>query len=290
MDDAWLERKKVIAERFPLRSRPNRAVYSLPLPDSASTATRCFSAGFVELAALARNEFEAADPHDMSAMRAARDALLLSPHIEEVASGVYSFPVFDEGFAQEVVAELEHLTDILEKTGLKERPNSMNNYGVLLDEVGFTEGFSDVLLDHYLRPMAALLCQDHGGATLDHHRCFSVKYSQGKDTSLATHYDNAEVTLNVNVGLRGIPAGGSGGGDLLFHGENGKAQRSPPVRYKHRVGWGVLHPGRELHGATPLQRGERTNLIMWCRSASWRLKNGCGMCFETGGLKYDHMR
>ena len=191
-------------------------------------------------------------------------------------------------FASEVVAELEGLTELLENSGLKERPNSMNNYGVLLDEVGFTEGFTDVLLDHYLRPMAALLCPGHGGATLDHHRCFSVKYAEGKDTSLATHYDNSEVTLNVNVGLRG--GGGDGDcGELVFYGGNGKSQRPRPVRYKHRVGWGVLHLGRELHCATPLRRGERTNLIMWCRSASWRLENGCGMCRETGGLKYGHV-
>ena len=259
-------------------------------------ASRCFSPEFVELAALARIQFEAMDPDDEGSLRAARDTLLLSPYIDEVASDIYSFPVFAASFAGEVVAELEQLTDLLEESGLKERPNSMNNHGVLLDEVGFTEGFTNVLLDHYLRPMAALLCPKHGGATLDHHRCFSVKYAEDKDTSLATHYDNSEVTLNVNVGLRGTgggggggSGGGSGGGELLFYGENGKSQRPRPVRYKHRVGWGVLHLGRELHCATPLQRGERTNLVMWCRSASWRLENGCGMCRETGGLKYGHL-
>ncbi len=52
-----------------------------------------------------------------------------------VAKKVYGFPVFTEEFCSELLAELEHfeLSD-----APKERPNTMNNYGVRLTSEPFT--------------------------------------------------------------------------------------------------------------------------------------------------------
>ena len=33
----------------------------------------------------------------------------------------------------------------------------------------------------------------------------------------------------------------------------------------HKVGYGVLHTGRYIHGSNTLINGERNNLIIWCR-------------------------
>jgi len=288
MDMSWIKRKQHILQQYPLNSRPCPGVYRLPLPHNAAAdkdMPQSLHSAFIDLTMLARKHLATTNTDDKS-MSAARDRLLLCPYIKQIASNIFTFPVFTEEFSRQVMAEVDHLKDHLPES-LKSRPNSMNNHGVLLDEVGFTEGFSDVLLDQYIRPMSALLYPENGGGTLDHHRCFTVQYAQDKDISLATHFDNAEVTLNINLSLTDMQ--GQQNGDLFFHGKQGEP-RPQPVRFQHRIGWGVLHLGKELHCATPLIAGERTNLIMWFRSAAWRLKNGCAMCGETAGLKFAHIQ
>ena len=54
-----------------------------------------------------------------------------------------------------------------------------------------------------------------GASTLDHHRSFTVSYEVGKDVDLAYHFDDSEITLNVNLG------GKFEGGELLFGGVQG---------------------------------------------------------------------
>lgn len=62
------------------------------------------------------------------------------------------------------------------------------------------ESFITPLREKYLRPITALLYPDLGGACLDSHKAFVVKYSLHEDLDLSSHYDNAEVTLNVSLG------------------------------------------------------------------------------------------
>lgn len=71
---------------------------------------------------------------------------------------------------------------------------------VLLNELGMDENFITPLREKYLRPITALLYPDLGGACLDSHKAFVVKYSLHEDLDLSSHYDNAEVTLNVSLG------------------------------------------------------------------------------------------
>ena len=57
----------------------------------------------------------------------------------------------------------------------------------------------------YLQPISRLLYPECVGKGLDSHRSFIVSYDadsgkQHKDTGLSSHYDNAEVTLNVSLG------------------------------------------------------------------------------------------
>lgn len=51
-----------------------------------------------------------------------------------------------------------------------------------------------------LRPLTALLYPELGGGCLDSHKAFVVKYALHEDLDLSSHYDNAEVTLNVSLG------------------------------------------------------------------------------------------
>ncbi|XP_036777927.2 2-oxoglutarate and iron-dependent oxygenase domain-containing protein 2 isoform X5 [Manis pentadactyla] len=110
---------------------------------------------------------------------------------------IYRLPVFTMPFCQALLEELEHF----EQSDMpKGRPNTMNNYGVLLHEVGLDEPLVTPLRERFLQPLMALLYPDCGGGWLDSHRAFVVKYAPGQDRELGCHYDNAELTLNVALG------------------------------------------------------------------------------------------
>ncbi|XP_054095032.1 2-oxoglutarate and iron-dependent oxygenase domain-containing protein 2 isoform X4 [Callithrix jacchus] len=110
---------------------------------------------------------------------------------------IYRVPVFSAPFCQALLEELEHF----EQSDMpKGRPNTMNNYGVLLHELGLDEPLVTPLRERFLQPLMALLYPDCGGGQLDSHRAFVVKYALGQDLELGCHYDNAELTLNVALG------------------------------------------------------------------------------------------
>jgi len=66
-------------------------------------------------------------------------------------------------------------------------------------------------------------CAECGGASLDHHRSFVVRYHPEEDVQLEYHYDDAEVTLNVNLGVE------FEGGQVLFG-----AMRDAPSHAHHQ--------------------------------------------------------
>ncbi|XP_018413090.1 PREDICTED: 2-oxoglutarate and iron-dependent oxygenase domain-containing protein 2 isoform X1 [Nanorana parkeri] len=193
---------------------------------------------------------------------------------------IYQLPVFVPQFCKDFVEELEHF----ERSALaKGRPNTMNNYGVLLNELGLDDSFITPLREKYLRPLVSLLYPDWGGSCLDSHKAFVVQYSLDKDLDLSCHYDNSEVTLNVSLGKEFTD------GNLYF-----SEMREVPAnerRYtevEHLMGQGILHRGQQIHGALPITSGERWNLIIWKRASSVRNKL-CPMCdkepqlIETAG-------
>lgn len=164
--------------------------------------------------------------------------------------------------------------------------------GIRFDEVGFTPHFTNTLLQEVIRPLTVLLLPEWGGGTLDTHHAFSVKYdatADDGDLDLSTHFDNAEITLNVNLGVLPFK-----GGDLEFYGiRPGLEQKKVMSDFKissnlpamrdsgivtHEIGTGVLHRGRHFHRAQTLERGVRINLIVWCRSSAFRSEYGCPMC------------
>ncbi|XP_048820040.1 2-oxoglutarate and iron-dependent oxygenase domain-containing protein 2 [Lagopus muta] len=160
----------------------------------------------------------------------------------------------------------------------KGRPNSMNNYGVLLNELGMDENFITPLREKYLRPITALLYPDLGGACLDSHKAFVVKYSLHEDLDLSSHYDNAEVTLNVSLG-KDFTEGNLYFGDF-------RQDPSPVPNYievEHVGTHGLLHRGGQIHGALPIASGERWNLIIWMRSSAIR-NQLCPMCNQKPQL------
>ncbi|KAB1255839.1 2-oxoglutarate and iron-dependent oxygenase domain-containing protein 2 [Camelus dromedarius] len=191
---------------------------------------------------------------------------------------IYRLPVFTAWFCQALLEELEHF----EQSDMpKGRPNTMNNYGVLLHELGLDEPLVTPLRERFLQPLMALLYPDCGGGWLDSHRAFVVKYAPGQDRELGCHYDNAELTLNVALG-KAFTGGTLYFGDLF----QAPSTLAKPLEVEHVVAQGILHRGGQLHGARPLGAGERWNLVVWLRASAVR-NHLCPMCCRKPDLVDD---
>ncbi|XP_072520924.1 2-oxoglutarate and iron-dependent oxygenase domain-containing protein 2 [Salminus brasiliensis] len=194
----------------------------------------------------------------------------------EAAPRVYRFPVFTKDFCRDFVEELEHFE---QSEAPKGRPNTMNNYGILLNELGFDEGLISPLRELYLRPLTALLYPDCGGQWLDSHKAFVVKYAMNEDLDLSYHYDNAEVTLNVSLG-KDFTEGNLYFGDM----KEVPLSETECAEVEHHVTEAVLHRGQQMHGALPISSGLRLNLIIWMRASRQRNRL-CPMCSRTPRLQ-----
>ena len=183
---------------------------------------------------------------------------------EKVLDGVYRSPVLESDTCDKILEELEHF----KKSGLPHsKPNSMNKHGVIMTELGLDSLVN--LIKTKVENVATELFPDLVGETgLDSNKSFTVEYDASEDhfdKDLATHFDNAEVTLNISL------TDDHEDGELYFL----KNEKVLPVQ--HKKGQGILHSGRDLHGAMPVSCGRRTNLILWFRSSSVRNKE-CPMC------------
>jgi hypothetical protein len=180
--------------------------------------------------------------------------------ITEVHPGVYSFPLFTPEFCNLYLDELDNYY----ASGLPiRRPNSMNNYGIIVNEIG-AEAMIDALQATILQPVARLLYPTEG-ACLDHHHSFMVQYKEGQDLGLDMHTDDSDVTFNVCLGRDFAGAG------LTFCGGMGKADhRQFKFKYQHVVGTVLVHLGAQRHGADDITAGERNNLIIWNHNHTFR--------------------
>uniref|UniRef100_A0A0B6ZL00 Fe2OG dioxygenase domain-containing protein n=1 Tax=Arion vulgaris TaxID=1028688 RepID=A0A0B6ZL00_9EUPU len=206
------------------------------------------------------------------------DSLLLSlvqngGYIAE--SAVYRLPVFTKEFCQQLVEEIKHFDKF---PGKKSQPNTMNSYGVSLDEMGLSDHLITPLITEWLQTLTRGLFHKWGGGTIDSFKAFIVRYDETGDKDLSLHYDNAEVT--INIGLNSDYEGG----DLQFGGIWGEEDTTQNmIVMSHEIGHGILHCARQLHSALPITSGQRYNLVIWMRSSSIR-NHMCPMCGETPSL------
>ncbi|CAE7737320.1 ogfod2 [Symbiodinium pilosum] len=190
--------------------------------------------------------------------------------LQELRPGIWTFPVFTRAFCDALESELSHFR----ASGLpRSAPNTMNRHGIIMSELGFEE-LLDPLVFEYVNVLASRLLPAFT-EFLDSYRGFTVLYEavQDGDKGLDMHYDNSEVTLNVNVG------GTWEGGHVEYYGLATSREDSPPFEVALRKGHGVFHAGLELHKALPIISGTRHNLILWCRSSGIR-NDMCPMCFR----------
>ena len=226
---------------------------------------------------------DAASSHDRDI--AERDLRAL---FKLVAPGVWAtHALFTPAFRRELLAELRHR----EASGVPmRRPNGMNRYGAILEDIGLGPALHG-LIQAYIKPLAQTFFPAHiGRGDADESFSFAVNYERSHspehdhDVSLAEHRDASVATLNVCLGLEGAMEGAPGfeGGELRFYGD-----KPPPLRGRSEAGWStpghvprpahdrefhdvhfvpglaVLHLGSNRHEALPLRAGARTNMVVW---------------------------
>ncbi len=190
------------------------------------------------------------------------------------SSGVYSFRAFSDEFCALLIEEL----DGYYASGLPiSRPNSMNNYGLVVNDIGLRAVITQ-LQHHVLQPLASLLYPRQAGdaaagSGFSGHHSFIVKYRADEDLGLDMHTDDSDVTFNLCLGRNFTGAALTLCGDA----------RQPDHRqyytsYSHEVGRALVHLGSRRHGADEISSGERLNLIIWntnraYRSSEHRLEN-----------------
>lgn len=220
-------------------------------------------------AALRTLSEDALDPAFVAAARAPDGSPARRAVLRAEGPGVYSFPLFRPAFCEALRLEVHRFEHwAAHHAAPVTRPNSMNRYGVVLEELGL-EPLLDALLEDWTVPLARELFPAFAGATLDHHHGFVVEYAPDGDRELALHTDDSEVTLNACLGTA------FEGGALYFRGLRCGGHAGTPARpeecfeYAHAPGRAVIHAGAHRHGAAPLTAGSRTNVILWCRSTRY---------------------
>ncbi|KAJ3695721.1 hypothetical protein LUZ60_001098 [Juncus effusus] len=213
----------------------------------------------------------------------------------EISPGVYTFPMFQPSFCDMLSDEVQHFENWVSEKNFKiMKPNTMNKYGLVLDDFGM-ENMLAKLMEDFVCPISKVFFHEVGGNSLDQHHGFVVEYGKDKDRDLGFHVDDSEVTLNVCLGKQFT------GGELFFRGVrcdkhvNTESQADEIFEYAHVPGQAILHKGRHRHGARATTAGHRINLLLWCRSTFFReakkyQKDFSGWCGECERLKKERKR
>ena len=80
------------------------------------------------------------------------------------------------------------------------RPNSMNRYGLVINESIGLHNMMKTFVAKFVGPLAQMLFPASVGPTdCATFHAFTVRYMHGEDTALSLHYDTSIATLNVNL-------------------------------------------------------------------------------------------
>jgi len=178
---------------------------------------------------------------------------------EHIPGKLFSCKMFSDYFCELLIEEIDHFAT----TGLRaRRPNSMNNYGIILNEIGWRP-MVNILQDNVLAKISARYWPHI--APFDGHHTFVVRYKSGEDLGLDMHTDASDVTFNLCLGKHFTGCG------LKFCGFMGEADhRKHSYTYPHEKGRCCWHLGRLRHGADDIVEGERLNLIIWNHSSTYK--------------------
>lgn len=89
--------------------------------------------------------------------------------IVQINPGIYSFPIFGREICEDILAETENFQSYATAKGITiHRPNSMNNYGLVLNLMGMREILTS-LQQNFLVYLSQLFFPSEGSEITDHH-------------------------------------------------------------------------------------------------------------------------
>ncbi|KAK2385622.1 2-oxoglutarate (2OG) and Fe(II)-dependent oxygenase superfamily protein [Trifolium repens] len=212
--------------------------------------------------------------------------------MSEPVPGIFTFEMLQPRFCELLISEVEHFEKWVDRTKFNVmRPNTMNQYGAVLDDFGL-QTMLNKLMEDFISPLSKVFYAELGGSTLDSHHGFMVEFGMHRDVEMEFHVDDSEVTLNVCLGRQ------FSGGELYFRGMRcnkhiNTISRSEEIfDYSHVPGCAVLHHGRHRHGSRATIAGHRVNLLLWCKSSLFRemqkfRRDFCSWCTECNQEKKD---
>lgn len=147
--------------------------------------------------------------------------------------------------------------------------NSMHSSAISTHELGIKE-FVDKFVKPILEDVINSIFLNSTRLNFDSIHSYIVRYGDEYDKDLGFHVDDSLVTMNLCLN------DGFSGSDLIF-----KGTRCPihidtenidneEICIKHKKGFMVLHGGKNRHYVTPIESGERYNLIIWCQNSDER--------------------
>ena len=190
------------------------------------------------------------------------------------------------------------------------RPNSMNAYGLVLNAIGMRDCWTELMREVILPLANALLpaeqCRKQNNKNnkktrsteeqeeeeheeqeqqqtwqFKSHHTFIIRYKSGEDINLATHIDDSvclgkEGFEGARVYFHEIESGSGSDGSVRAsyhtpHAEDGSCSHCQ-YQLQQQIGYGVLHVGHHIHGANSLTKGERSNVVIWCKNIERKTK------------------
>ena len=200
--------------------------------------------------------------------------------IRESPRGVFTFPALTPTLCRLLREELDHF----ERSGMpRARPNTMNDDGVLLHELGLCENLLDPLLREYIAPMARALyhpravpgCDNPRPPPLVQRPPTTRRRRRGRTRTWRTT-STTRRSRSTCASRRAKPSTAASSSSAASRARRGPRTRGGGPRF-HREGVAVMHAGKHCHEAMATTEGRRTNLIAWCRSSARRAET-CGMC------------
>ena len=186
------------------------------------------------------------------------DAILVSlPH------KIYTCSIFTKDWCDRINKELHRYDHwLLSDNQPPNPPNSMHEYGTILNDIGFEDVLTE-LSQKVILPLIAHLYPEVDSHKISTFHAFSVQYGAHGDRDLGFHVDASEVTVNICLGESWE------GGLLYFQGRRCTLHRQERHRleeefeYKHAVGEMLIHAGKHRHGVYPIHSGFRRSIIIW---------------------------
>eukprot|EP01083_Nonionella_stella_P074000 200482_1 len=144
------------------------------------------------------------------------------------------------------------------------RPNSMNNDGFVLAELGY-----DPLFEEFRRKWMSKITSSvypfylWCGESLDSIHAFTIRYADELDRNLSRHMDESQITFNLCLQNDDLV-----GSKIWF---NGVRDNRDPIQENISVSLvsndALMHVGQHWHRTENIQKGQRMNMVLWFRGS-----------------------